>query len=120
MYAILVSLVQGKALQIVRTVRTQSGYEVFRLLTRHYEPVTAARQLNLLFGIIEGNKLKDLSYDNLDEKIMTWEHEITEYETLAGERMQDLVKTAVLLRSAPNDLKEYLHMHSDKFGTYQA
>ena len=34
--------------------------------------------------------------------------------------MQDLVKTAVLLRSAPNDLKEYLHMHSDKFGTCQA
>ena len=28
LYAILVSLVQGKALEIVRTVRTQSGYEV--------------------------------------------------------------------------------------------
>jgi hypothetical protein len=116
LYAILASMVEGKALQIVKRCKLpgqKNGYEAWRLLVAEYEPKSDNRAMALVDSCNAG-----LMIDNSGDLtlyasgLMMWEAQVLEYETLTNEVYPERHRKAVLFKRAPPGLREHMQINS--------
>ena len=86
---ILVMLCVGRALEIVKRVRTNSGYEAWRELRHENEPRVGGRMAGMLQQI-----LMPKFSSNLQEFLAEWERMVDVYEMQSGEALADKIKIA--------------------------
>ena len=84
LYAILVSILDGKSRLIAKRVPRRNGFELWRQLVVEYEPKTQNRHLSLLLSVVEAKSLQGCTIENFDEKVMDWLELCVDYEKARG------------------------------------
>eukprot|EP00971_Amphidinium_carterae_P021197 418469-Amphidinium_carterae.2 len=112
LYAVLASLVTGKALDIVKSQRDiRNGFEAWRRIVHEYEPPNNTRRLALLTELLESASLDGLHHpETFASELLKWEEKIREYERFPECTFDPEVKKAILLRRAPPELATYLRV----------
>ena len=85
-------------------------------MKENYEPAVAGRQLGLLQAVLN----PDLEGGDFMDKLVTHENLVRRYETVPGETLGDAIRTATLLKHAPEQIKSYLQLQSRRVGTTYA
>ena len=105
---LLVMLCKKGAIQIVRT--HMSGIQAYRQLSRRYNPKSQARALAQLHEIMKfefgGDKAAIL------DRLVVFEHMVSQYETAAGELLGSGVRCAALIERAPAELRTHLLLNA--------
>jgi len=106
----------------VRAVVAANGFEAWRCLSHFYEPRLASRKLVVLPTLLE----PDLGTESqCFDRFLKWERELRQGEAIVGQILGDELKTAVVLKRVPEELRRYLQMRSaeisgdyEKFGLH--
>ena len=110
------SLLRGKALQIVRQVDRQRGYEAIRLLLLTYQPPSKVRSLGVLSALTQVKSF-DPKQQTLPQ-LLELERAFDEYEKSSGEQIQESLKSALLLRSVSNSVRAHISASLDESASY--
>ena len=116
-YSLLSSLLRQRPLLVVRQVSGSNGFEAYRLLILQNEHLSKNRSMGLLNVIMNWPTFSGkMSYM---QQILKLEHAYAEYEKLGtGTRLNDDLKTAVLMRSITGQLKTWLQLQVSETTTY--
>ena len=99
------SLVEGKTLNIVKSVRDGNSFEVWRRLWAEYRPNVAGRKISLLENVMN-------SSPKPSEEFSTWYHawleDVRQAETSRGKPIDDDIRCAVALRCVTKNLRDHL------------
>ena len=113
LYALLATLTTGRSLRLVQRVPNRNGFEVWRQLVTENAPKTAGRRFAMLQAVLQpgmsNNPVK------FEETWKSWEHQLEVYENLATSKLDDDVKISVVLREAPQKLRDHLLVNSQQF-----
>ena len=109
------SLLRQRALLVVKQVTGNNGLEVYRLLVQQNEPASKNRSMSLLSVIMSWPAFNGKS--SLMQQLLKLEHAYSEYERL-GTKLNDDLKTAVLMRSITGQLKTWLQLQVNESTTY--
>ena len=116
LYALLATLTTGRSLRLVQRVLNRNGFKVWRQLVAENAPKTAGRRFAMLQAVLQpgmsNNPVK------LEETWKSWEHQVEVYENLASSKLDDDVKISVVLREAPQKLRDHLLVNSQQFESY--
>jgi hypothetical protein len=114
-YSMFASLLRQRALLVVRQIPGCNGLVAYRTLIQQNEPVSKNRSMGLLNVIMNwptfSNKM------SLMQNVLKLEHGYSEYEKL-GSRLNDELKTAILIRSVTGQLKVWLQLQVNEATTY--
>ena len=106
LYALLSSLIKGRAFQIVKQVPQQRGYEALRLLLLQFQPPSKVRSLGILSALTQ---LKGFnSKEPYLPQILELERGFEQYEIASGEAVQASLKSALLLRSLSGVMRQHI------------
>ena len=115
LYSMLSSLLKQRSLLVIRQVPGSNGLEAYRLLVQQNEPLSKNRSMGLLNVIMNWPVFSGkMSYV---QQILKLEHAYAEYEKL-GTKLNDDLKTAVLMRSVTGQLKTWLQLQASESTTY--
>eukprot|EP00435_Cladocopium_sp_Y103_P066418 s792_g28.t1 len=115
LYGLLSSLLRQRALLVVKQVTGNNGLEVFRLLVQQNEPASKNRSMSLLSVIMSWPSFTAKA--SLMQQLLKLEHAYSEYERL-GTKLNDDLKTAVLMRSITGQLETWLQLQVTESITY--
>ena len=115
LYTVLADKTDGEALHITQNSHSKSGSEVWRRLSKRFDPQTDSRKRTLMSKILNPGQvtLKDLS-----DHIETWEKDLIVFEQRSGEDISDTIKIGILQELCPEALKEHLMLNASRFNTY--
>ena len=113
LYALIASVVRGRALVLIKAVTERNGYEAWRLLVKEFEPNVAQRRLALLNALLS----PDLSGNDNEfgNKWRTWESKVKEYESMTGEALDPNMKLAIVMKVVPVAARAYLQVNAHLF-----
>lgn len=100
---------------MLRQVSGSNGLEAYRLLVQQNEPVSKNRSMGLLNVIMNWPSFS--AKTSLMQQLLRLEHTFAEYERLGAKLNEDL-KTAVLMRSLTGQLKVWLQLQVNESTTY--
>ena len=113
LYALLVQLVQGRALALVRLVPRHHGVKAWNALVQEYEPNLAARFCAQLSAILVPD-WKNRDDADFTELLLKWERSVNEYEIATGVPMPPAYKCAIVQNNAPPLVQELLRCHPEE------
>eukprot|EP00435_Cladocopium_sp_Y103_P032397 s251_g8.t1 len=114
-YSLLSSLVRQRALMVVKQVSNSNGLEAYRVLIQQNEPLSKNRSMGLLNIIMNWPQFSGKM--SFMQHILILEHAYAEYEK-RGQKLNDDLKTAVLMRSVTGQLKTWLQLQVTETTTY--
>ena len=109
LYALLATLATGRSLRLVQRVPNRNGFEA---MAAENAPKTAGRR----FAMLQAAPQPRMS-DNpakFEETRKSWEHQVDVYEKLVTSKLDDDVKISVVLREAPQKLRDHLLVNSQQ------
>ena len=115
LYSLLSSLVRQRALLVVRQTTGNNGLEAYRTLIQQNEPISKNRSMGLLNVIMNWPTFSGKL--SLMQNVLKLEHAYAEYEKF-GNRLNDDLKTAILMRSVTGQLKAWLQLQVTESTTY--
>eukprot|EP00439_Symbiodinium_sp_Y106_P005970 s13888_g1.t1 len=116
LYAILCSLLKGKALSIVRQIDSKRGYEALRLLFMQYQPPSKVRSLGILSAL---TTIKSFDHKQpVLPQLLELERAFEEYQRASGEPVQESLKSALLLRSITASMRSHIAASLDEDAGY--
>ena len=115
LYSLLSALLRQRALLVVKQVTGNNGLEVFRLLVQQNEPASKNRSMSLLSVIMSWPAFN--SKTSLMQQLLKLEHAYSEYERM-GSKLNDDLKSAVLMRSLTGQLKTWLQLQVNENTSY--
>ncbi|CAE8679812.1 unnamed protein product [Polarella glacialis] len=104
-HAMLVQLCSGKALSLVKLTPKINGFDAWSALVHEYEPELVSRYCALLAAILTPEWVPTSPFV---EQLIEWERLVSRCELSSGQRLSESVKCAVILRWAPDTVKEVL------------
>ena len=113
LYAFLATLTNGRSLRLVQRVPNRNGFEVWRQLVAENAPKTAGRRFAMLQAVLQPGMSNNPA--KFEETWKSWEHQVEVYENLASSELDDDVKISVVLREAPQKLRDHLLVNSQQF-----
>ena len=113
LYALLATLTTGRSLRLVQRVPNRNGFEVWRQLVAENAPKTAGRRFAMLQAVLQPGMSNNPA--KFEETWKSWEHQVEVYENLASSKLDDDVKISVVLREAPQKLRDHLLVNSQQF-----
>ena len=114
-YSLVSSLLRQRALLVVRQVSGCNGLEAYRSLIQQNEPISKDRSMGLLHVIMNSHAFSGKLF--LMQHVFRREHAYSEYEKL-GSRLNDDLKTAILMRSVRGQLKTWRQLQVTESTTY--
>lgn len=115
LYSLRSSLLRQRALLVVRQVTGCNGLEAYRALIQQNEPISKNRSMGLSNVIMNWPTFSGKL--SLMQTVLKLEHAYAEYEKL-GSRLNDDLKTAILMRSVTGQLKVWLQLQVTETTTY--
>ena len=116
LYLILVIVTEKAALRIVQAVHDSNGAEALRLLHRRYNPLTQGRMLVKLNEVLQ----VDVGTDERTymDKVVQWEQQIHEFETMSRETLPGVVKRAIITERSPSAIRTHLLVSAQTWTRY--
>jgi hypothetical protein len=116
-YGRLIHKLSGPAWTIHQSVADENGAEVWRKLSRRYNPRTPLRGLQLMLKVMgPGKAKKDV---DIQTHINSWESTINVLEHDFSEKISEMAKIGLLLSMLPRDLQEMVLQQSDRLKEYK-
>ena len=113
LYALLATLTTGRSLRLVQRVQNRNGFEVWRQLVAENAPKTAGRRFAMLQTVLQPGMSDNPA--KFEETWKTWELKVDVHENLATSKLDDDVKISVVLREAPQKLRDHLLVNPQQF-----
>ena len=108
-YAILSSYLRGPCSSLVRAeCENRDGFKLWYDLMREFHPQTKQRTLSLAQTLASYPSFS--AKQSLLENILNYETLVDQYEKCSGEKYPSDLKTATLLRCAPQKIREFLQL----------
>ena len=107
LYAMLSVLIKGRGFLLVKSISNSNGYEALRQLIALYAPQSKARSLGILTALTQVAAFK--TSEALMPQVLDLERVFSEYETSSQQLLQEELKTALLVRCLPNNIKNQLN-----------
>ena len=121
LYAILQTLCEKEAFQVVRSAGKSQGLEAWRKLNRRFDPSTGGRRGAMLRAILSPQKCTKL--DHLWAAVETWEENVRQYEQRRrsdGTRQQldSEIKVSILEQLCPVEIERHLQLNRSRYSDY--
>ena len=113
LYALLATLTTGRSLRLVQRVPNRNGFEAWRQLVAEYAPKSAGRRLAMLQAVLRPGMSDNPAKS--EETWKSWEHHVDVYDNLSYSKLDDDVKLSVVLREAPQKLRDHPLVNSQQF-----
>eukprot|EP00972_Heterocapsa_arctica_P033162 4878965-Heterocapsa_arctica.AAC.1 len=108
----------GRALAIIRLIKSVNGMVAWKRLVSEYEPELAGRRCAVLAGLLTPDWTSKTAQPFIDQ-LLEWERRLAEYELAKKVLVPDPFKCAVVLRWAPAKVREFLRISPiDLTGNY--
>ena len=117
LYNRMVKALSGPALQIHQGVVGENGLEVWRVLSRRYNPMTPMRGLQLMLKVMVPGKIG--KGEDVLTKINKWENWVNQLQRDYGEAVSDRMKIGILIHMFPPDLQDLILQHADRLKEYR-
>ena len=115
LYAVLTTMLKERPLQLLRSVPDNNGFEAWRVLHTTLAPKSKTRALALLGAI---SQYPNMTQGNLLEQLLKMEDLFKKYEQAANKPVPEEVKSALLLRVLPQNVKSHLTVSINDESTY--
>ena len=116
LYALLSSLIKGRAFQLVKQVPHQRGYEALRMLLLQFQPPSKVRSLGILSALTQ---LKGFNpKEPYLPQILELERGFEQYEVSSGEAVQSSLKSALLLRALSGNMRQHIAANLPEDASY--
>ena len=113
---VLILMTRNRALRIVRLAGgSRNGFEAWRKLTAWYEPPEAGRQVGLLSQILNPS-YRSTTLIDWEEDYFKWRELVEKYDSVETQALQDNVKISIVLKHAPEQIRQQLQLQSGTFG----
>ena len=96
LYYILALQCNGSALQVVKGVEKNNGFEAWRRMFQRHEPAAGGRHLSNMSKIME--PIFPSTIEGWEEALTTWENDVRRWEISAEETLSSSIKRAILSR----------------------
>ena len=113
LYALLATLTTGRSLRLVQRVPDRNEFEAWRQLVAENAPKTAGRRFAMLHAVLQLGMSENPA--KVEEAWKSWEQQVDVYENLSLSKLDDDVKISVVLREAPQKLRDHLLVNSQQF-----
>ena len=113
LYALLAILTTGRSLRLVQRVPNRSGFEAWRELATENALKSAGRRFAMLQAVLQPGMSDNPA--KFEETRMSWEHQVDVCDHLSSTKQDDDVKISVVLREAPQKLRDHLLVNSQQF-----
>ena len=121
LFAMLTSWVQDapSAVKIARSIQSQNGFELWRLLWREYQPEQANKALVWRRALLAPRFPKTEA--EFSSALQEWENDMARYTVERGpdKAISDEDKRALLITESPAALRQHLAMHAARLTTYE-
>lgn len=119
LYYVLSMLVKKKALKIVKKLhKEKNGFEAYRKLCIRFDPEHAGRTMVKLQNILHPTWNTE-ELDEFEDEIETWEEQIEQYEEMSKEELSDNTKKAVIMKFAPENIKQHMALNASSVADYE-
>ena len=104
----------GEALELAKLVQRNNGAELWRKLSRRYDPRTSVKRAALLNAIIQQ---KAVSIEELGHTLDKWLARAKTYEDRTNAKLQDDLKMTIIQNMCPETLRIHLELNSARLTT---
>lgn len=117
LYNRLIHHLKGPALTIHQTVIGENGLEVWRRLSRRYNPMTPMRGMQIMLKVMLPPKIG--KNQDVHAQVNKWEGLINTLERDYKEVVSDMMKIGLLIHMMPDDLQDTILQHADRLKEYR-
>ena len=117
LYNRLIHHLKGPALTIHQTVVGENGFEVWRRLSRRYNPMTPMRGMQIMLKVMLPPKIG--KNQDVHAQVNKWEGLINTLERDYKEVVSDMMKIGLLIHMMPDDLQDTILQHADRLKEYR-
>ena len=93
-----------------------NGFLAWRRLKKEYEPNVPGRHAGMLVGLI-APAWSGVQNHEFKEKLLEWEMQVARYEQQSGETLSGSLKTAVVSRHAPEEVRNAIRTQTSIIGS---
>ena len=108
----------SEAMTKLMNITGHNGLEAWRLLKRHYEPLTLGNMRLRMDRLLRPKPAETL--DQTISVIAAWEKEVREYETRFRKTLDTDAKLATLVSLAPEAVRRHIFLNDHAFNDYAA
>lgn len=116
LFNLLTLYLSGEPLQMMHNCNF-NGLEAWRRLAKRYSPSTPLRAMQLMLQIISPERTKELK--NVQAHIDRWEAKVLALERDFRETLSERMKSAILISTLPNEIRDAILQQPEKFELYQ-
>ena len=118
LYTSLAQLVEGESEKILKNCARHKfkGFESWRRLIKRWDPLSAGRQRAVLSKVLAPEEAK---MTNLSSAIEDWLKEVADYEDRSRKKVDEEIKTSVLIKMCPNPLRLHLELNHAKYDFFE-
>ena len=109
LYAVLASTLCERSLRVIQIVRERNGFEAWRKLCELNEPRSAGRKYAIFQEIMQWDFGDESKFEDTWAE---WEHQVDLYEQLARKTVDSDFKISVVIRGAPEVIRNHLQVNS--------
>ena len=117
LYNRLVHHLKGAALTIHQGVVGENGLEVWRRLSRRYNPMTPMRGMQIILKVML--PLKIAKNQDVHSQVNKWKSLINILDQDYQEKVSDMMKVGLLIHMMPDDLQDTILQHADRLREYR-
>ena len=118
LYNRLIKFLSGPALTVHQSVPDENGLEVWRRLSKRYNPMTPMRGLQIMLKAMMPPKIT--KGQDVHTQINKWEGLLNILERDYREQISDMTKIGLLIHMMPDDLQDTILQHADHLQGYKA
>ena len=118
LYYILALQCSGSALQVVKGVEKNNGFEAWRRMFQRHEPAAGGRHLSMMSKIME--PVFPSNTEGWEEALTTWENDVRRWEISAEETLSSSIKPAIHNKNAPGDIRMHLKHQNGVLTNYES
>ena len=117
LYNRLIHHLSGPALTIHQTVLEENGLEVWRRLSKRFNPMTPMRGLQIMLKVMLPPKIT--KQQDVHTQVNKWEGQINMLERDYKETVSDMMKIGLLIHMMPDELQDSILQHADRLREYR-
>ena len=96
---------------------SENGLEVWRRLSRRYNPMTPMREMQIMLKVMLPPKIG--KNQDVNTQVNKWESLINILERDYQEKVSDMMKVGLLIHVMPDDLQDTILQHADRLREYR-
>merc|ERR1711989_296680 len=113
-YYLITRHTNGEALEVAKLVPKNNGAELWRKLSKRYDPITSVKRAALLNALTQQ---KSVPIEDLSHTLDKWLSKPKTYEDRANAKLQDDLKMTIIQNMCPDALRTHLELNCSRITT---